>query len=190
MNLSNKDSLENNKKLFLSAKEFADTLKSSYIILHPGITGSIEETISQIKGLKDNRIVLENKPLLGLNGEVCVGSTPEEISLATKATGCGFCLDIGHAICSANSHKTDPIKYINRFLTLAPAIYHMSDGNFSGEKDEHLHFGKGSYPLENIIKLLPDNAQTTIETPKTSSDNMNDFTSDIEYIRNIKHEYA
>lgn len=183
MNLSKKESLENNKKLFQSAKNFADTLKSPYIILHPGIMGSIDETISQIKGLKDDRIVLENNPLIGINGEACVCSTPEEMSMAMKATECGFCLDIGHAICSANAHKSDPIKYLNGFLKLSPAIFHLSDGNIKGKKDEHLHFGEGSYPLAKIMELLPENARITIETPKTLSDNLGSFAEDVKLLR-------
>jgi deoxyribonuclease IV len=182
MNLADRSSMEKNKRLFASAKRFADTLKSPYLILHPGVNGTIDETISQIKELNDKRILLENKPLIGRNGETCVGSTPDEISKAIKATGCGFCLDIGHAICSANAHKKDPIAYLEQFAALGPSLYHLSDGDINGLKDEHAHIGKGTFPFEAITKLIPSGSKVTIETDKSSTKDLNDFLEDIDQL--------
>jgi len=183
MNLSMKDTKENNKILFAEACKFADALSSPFIILHSGLYGTIEETISQLKDLKDKRILIENKPYFGLNdGEICVGSTPEEILKAIKETGYGFCLDIGHAIYSANAHKTDPMAYLNRFLALSPAMFHLTDGNINATRDKHEHIGRGNFPLKAILGMFPSSSSITVETVKSFRNDLADFIEDINNI--------
>ena len=41
--------------------------------------------------------------------------------------GFGFCLDIAHAFCSANSFEKDPYLFIKELQDLKPALYHFSD---------------------------------------------------------------
>ena len=186
INLSGNNTFKKNLLYIEACDRFADELNSDDIIIHPGYSGKIEDSIAQLNKLNNKRLVVENNPYLAMDSKsICNGNTPEEIKTIIDNCDTEFCLDIAHAICAANSHKTDPIKYINRFLKLSPAIFHLSDGNFKGEMDEHMHFGEGSYPLEQIIKFLPDNSRITIETPKTSSDNLNDFIKDIKYIWNV-----
>ncbi|MBR3956654.1 MAG: hypothetical protein IKJ89_02250, partial [Kiritimatiellae bacterium] len=61
---------------------------------------------AQLKSLADERFLIENKPYLPIDDlpRRLVGSTPDEIRSVLAATGCGFCLDIGHAVASANAH--------------------------------------------------------------------------------------
>jgi len=53
--------------------------------------------------------------------------------------GVEFCFDFGHAVCAANSLKKKPMEFIKEFLELKPRLYHLTDGFFKNEKDEHLH---------------------------------------------------
>ena len=185
INLSDASALKKNVAYIDECNKFAYELNSDDIIIHPGYNGKIEDTIDQINKLNNKRLAIENNPYLAIDGEsICNGNTPEEIKTIIDKCGTKFCLDIAHAICASNSHKTDPIKYVDRFLKLSPSMFHLSDGNFKGEMDDHLHFGKGSYPLEQIIKLLPDNSRITIETPKSNHD-LSGFIADIQYIKKL-----
>jgi len=186
INLSDASALRKNMACIDECDSFADELNADDIIIHPGYNGKIEDSIAQLNNLNNKRLVVENNPYLAMDGEsVCNGNTPEKIKTILDKCGAKFCLDIAHAICAANSHKTDQIKYINDFLKLSPSMFHLSDGDFKGVTDDHLHFGEGSYPLEQIIKLLPDNSRITIETPKSSPDNLDDFIKDIKYLQNL-----
>jgi len=163
MNLSLPEELENNKIKLLETFKFADILKSETIIFHSGVNGNIDETINQLRPFVDSRCVIENKPMKGLNGEKCLGSTPDEIKYITNNIQIGFCFDFGHAICAANSINKEPIRFIEDFLTFNPIMYHLTDGDYKGEYDSHLHYGKGNYPLLELIKMLPSNSKVTNE---------------------------
>ena len=114
MNLSKGEYREENYKKYIEVKEYADELKASIIVFHSGIGGDYRETAEQIKYLNDSRILIENKPMRPLkstNGELCVGYKFDEIKYIIEKSNCGFCLDVGHAICSANSQNIDPYEY-------------------------------------------------------------------------------
>ena len=96
-----------------------------------------------------------------------------------RETGAGFCMDIGHAVCSANSHNINPIDYIRSFIELEPKLFHLSDGDYAGIYDQHPHIGEGSFPLKDILRILPDNSRITIETIKGSNRNLDDFISEL-----------
>jgi endonuclease IV len=189
LNFSFPELFENNKKLVLEAIKFADLLDARRIIFHPGVNGKIEETIKQINKLFDPRMVIENKPYRG-NGEnlFSLGSTPDEIKKIKSETGVSFCLDFGHAICSANALGIDYVKLIKEFLYLNPVMFHLSDGNFKGIFDSHLNFGKGTFPLKEIVTFIPENAFLTIETEKNYKDTLKDFVSDVNYLHSILRE--
>lgn len=92
---------------------FADELSAKYIIFHGGIDGKVEETAKQLASFNEPRALIENKPMVALpnkmGGEFCRGYNPDEIRLIKEIAKCGFCLDFGHAICSANSQGKDDI---------------------------------------------------------------------------------
>lgn len=183
MNLAKKENRGNNALLLNETIKFADTLKADIIIVHPGIAGDIGETVHQIKKVDDSRIVIENKPYYTLDQDlICNGNSVEEITFALDQTGAGFCLDIGHAICAANARGKEPLDYMKQFFQLKPKIHHLSDGDYSGVKDEHRHFGKGNFRLGDILALIPDGSLVTIETGKDFEDSLIDFQQDIEYL--------
>lgn len=168
-----------NLKLAGETFRFADKLAAEIVIFHPGVEGMLEETVRQMKLMADDRIVVENKPHFGIGNIICNGTSPDEISLVMNEAGVGFCLDIGHAICAANARKVAPLDYINDFCMLRPKMYHLSDGSFDGNVDEHLHFGDGDYDLATLLAYIPDDSLITVETDKDSKENLDDFERDI-----------
>ena len=189
-NLAKKEKMKSNQKIYKEVKEFADRLNARYIIFHGGIDGNIEETAQQLSNLEEPRALIENKPYRALpnkmNGEFCRGYSPGEISYVKEVSKCGFCLDIGHAICSANSQKIEPYAYVECFLKLKPDMFHLTDNtDISFEFDSHPHLGTGELDLNKIKKILPVDATITLETTKDTKDKLDDFINDTKVIRNI-----
>ena len=143
LNLSKKESYDLNYKKYLEAKRYADELDSQIIVFHGGAGGSYKETAEQLSKFCDNRIIIENKPydtLDFVNENYYVGASFEEITYIMENAKCGFCLDVGHAICAANSFGINPYEYIERFCTLNPLRIHLSDININTKKDIYLLF--------------------------------------------------
>ena len=172
-----------NRILALQAIEFADVLGAEKIIFHPGINGTVKETIRQLQQIGDPRILIENKPHLGLDGSTCVGSRPEDIRQIMDECGVGFCMDFGHAICAANSFGENHAQWLDAFGALGPAMYHLTDGDVNGELDSHLHLGAGGYPLAEFLARIDANKPITLETEKSNQDHLNDFKEDVEALR-------
>lgn len=186
LNFAVKEKQKNNCILLAEAIEFANKLKAKYIIVHPGINGDIREVTRQLRLIKDKRLVIENLPYYGLNKKgICHAATEEEIKYLLSETETGFCLDVGHAIHSANAQKIDPWKYLKKLLEFSPKLFHLSDGDYSGKYDQHEHFGNGTFPIKDIFAVLPTNALVTIETKKNSKLNLNDFVRDIRFLKEL-----
>jgi len=186
LNPAKKEKRNENLKLINETMRFANDLNVEIIIFHPGVNGEIKETAYQLGQIKDPRIVVENKPFLGLNDEICNGSTLEEIKFVIDKAKVGFCFDIGHAINSANYQKIEHFKYLNEFNKLQPKIYHLTDGDFNGVYDEHKHLGKGSYDIKRIVvEILPTDCLITVETNKNFKDSLRDFEEDAYFLKNI-----
>lgn len=183
MNLACNANKSKNMILADEAKKYADTLKADTIIFHSGINGDTNETAKQLKEIAESRAVIENKPYFGIGeGLICNGYSPEEIKMVMDYTGAGFCIDIGHAICAANGIKVNVDEYLNNFLSLNPSMFHISDGDYAGVYDSHLHFGDGSFNINYLLNLIPEKSLISIETNKDSKENLNDFAKDIDYI--------
>jgi len=185
LNFADSGKLKNNLKLADEARRYADELHSGFIIFHPGVNGEIEETISQLNRLREDRILIENKPHRGLHNELCVGHSPDEIKKIIAECHTGFCLDFGHAVYSANAKNIEPLEYITLFLELNPDMYHLSDGDYSGIHDRHDHLGEGNFPLKQMIQLLEDGRMVSIETVKNYSDNLDDFVADYNFLSKL-----
>lgn len=185
LNFSNRNNINENIKLANEAQRFADRLSAQIIIFHPGVNGSIDETVHQLQNLHDNRVCIENKPYWGLDNELCIGHSPDEIEKIMKEAQTTFCLDIGHAINAANARKTDQLNYIKQFIQLKPIIYHLSDGDFLGMYDKHEHFTQGNFPLGMIAMLFPTKVNITIETRKDSLEHLDDFIRDSDYLNRL-----
>lgn len=188
-NLAKKEKKESNKKIFDEVRKFSDELSAKYIVIHGGIDGNIEETAKQLAGFNEKRALIENKPYVALpnkmNGEFCRGYNINEIKLVMDIANCGFCFDIGHAICAANSLETDIYEYCRNFLQLNPKMFHFTDNqDITSPFDSHLHLGTGTLDLIKIKQLFPDNATITLETVKNSKSDLNDFIGDIKCMRN------
>ncbi len=188
-NLAEKSKRLENKKIYDEVKIFADELNVPYIIFHGGMDGSIEETVFQLNLINDSRALIENKPFIplakNLGIKFCRGATIEEISFVLKNTGCRFCLDFCHAVCSANWQKIDPYDYVQKFNTLQPVMYHLSDlKEETSPYDSHYNFGKGQLNFDKILSNLSTNATISIETEKKSKENLDDFGEDSIFLKN------
>ncbi|MDR2999717.1 MAG: sugar phosphate isomerase/epimerase [Fibromonadaceae bacterium] len=179
MNPSIREKEIENKEKIKETIEFANALNAEYMIFHPGALGNINETVRQYSPFVDSRFLIENKPFIALDYSHCLGSKPEEIKFLMEKLGIGFCFDFGHAVCTANSLKKEPMELIEEFLALKPQMYHLTDGIFTNEKDEHLRYGKGSFPLADFLKLIPQGAKVTNEARHDFKDSLDDFLEDV-----------
>jgi deoxyribonuclease-4 len=181
---------EDNSELVRQVDVFFHALSPEFVIFHPGVDGSLDEAIAQFRFYGERfpamyqKIVIENKPQRGLNDEKCLGASPREIDQLLKGTGRGFCFDSTHAICYAQSAKLPWKNVLKDFMLLKPVIFHICDGHYA-EKDAHLHLGDGEYDLDHIIRMLPLDGMVSLETPKDSRDNLNDFIKDVGIFRSF-----
>ncbi len=169
---------QHNRRIFYETKRFADTLNANYIIMHPGLMGKIEESIHQMCGLKENRLLIENKPFISLRQTRCIGSSQDEIETIIKHTGAGFCLDIAHAVKSSYSNGEDYLRFIKHFLKLSPKIIHLCDCSEKGCFDEHLDLGAGELNLSKLLKMILDCTPKpcfTLEVPEKSYKELKGF---------------
>lgn len=183
MCLSRPEFFTKNMQLATEALKFADDLKAPWVIFHSGVGGEINETARQLQVINDKRLLIENKPKIGLGGESCNGYSPEEMSFLQQEAGVGFCLDIGHAICAANALKVEPINYLREMIALGPKLFHMTDGDKTGYFDQHLHFGEGSYEFNKIFDLLPTSMDVSIECVHDFTDSLQDFSNDALFLK-------
>ncbi|MBF0300019.1 MAG: TIM barrel protein [Oligoflexia bacterium] len=185
MNLAKKEAEVTNSLLIKETLKWANDLDAQYIIFHGGVDGDYKETARQLQNIKEPRSLIENKPYHSIYGpEICNGSTPIEIKYIMDEAKIDFCFDVGHAICASNACGVVWREYINDFLTLSPKMFHLSDGNINDIKDEHRNIGFGSFPIREILSLIPENSLITLETQKASKDNLLDFEHDIRAVKN------
>ena len=189
LNLADASAREANKGKIAEAVRFADSLKAKYIIFHSGVNGKPDEVIAQLAPFADGRFLIENKPVRGLDGSSCVGSTYGELCQIIDGIGrgCGFCLDFGHAICAANTLGKDPLGFINELCQLNPRVYHLTDGDYQSELDSHLHYGDGSFPLKDLLALVPDKGMVTNEAKRQNSTNLLEFKTDSIRLKNYRN---
>lgn len=189
LNFSVKEMRQNNLRLAQDAQRWADHLRADTIIFHPGIAGDIAETVYEMRSLSDGRIVVENKPYyLETDPRICNGCFVEEIKVVMDGVGCGFCLDMGHAVFAANAKKIPPFGLIRDFAALKPRIFHLTDGDSAGVHDSHLHLGAGSFDLRAMLGLIPEGSPVTIETIKDSQESLDDFDADVRYLEALLAE--
>lgn len=186
LNPANPALFESNKTLAREAFLFMHELAAPYIIFHPGRSGTEDESIRQFLAFGNtHKMLIENKPYQAIDDEkvVFVGSEAKSLKKIIDGTGADFCLDIGHAICAANSYKKDKLQFIKDLTLLNPKLYHFSDGDINSPIDKHYNFGKGSYDFEQILPLLDNNISISIETQKNSETNLEDFRQDVAFLK-------
>jgi len=181
---------ETNRRLLEESLRFADAVEADMVIVHPGVNGDITETARQLTLFADSRYLIENKPRYG-NGEnlVCQGALPEEIAYVMDKTGVRFCLDVGHAVTAANGFGVSPWEFLEAFFALKPSLLHVTDGHWESLYDEHLHFGEGDFPLEEIVRRIRaaglDHLPITNEAYKRSSEDLEDFCEDMRSLAKV-----
>jgi len=188
-NLSKAECLDTNRTMLDEVERFRRALGAREMVIHPGAEGEIDETIRQVAVLRQEYkelfagALLENKPRVGLEGQRLLGAAPEEIGRAVKATGLGFCLDIGHGACyAAWAGKTLDEVWAD-FLSLGPAMFHLSDGDPRSVSDSHQNLGAGRFDLPRIIGRIPPEAVVCLETKKSSQTKLADFERDVAFFR-------
>jgi deoxyribonuclease-4 len=186
VNIADSELRESNMEAYRQVKSFCNSLKSSYIVSHAGSDGTLEETIHQLRMIGDDRIRLENKPNVGLNGEVCRCCAPEEFEkLLKEGVLQGMVLDFGHAICYAAHCGLNYRHIIEDFMKYSPSIFHLCDGIYSSHTDMHLNIGKGEFNIKELLNYIPHDAMVAVETPRSSKENLDDFLKDIQILMNI-----
>lgn len=194
LNFSLPDNLNKNKFFCEDVQRYLDLLQPDYVIFHPGVLGSAQDTVRQVNLLKIDfpdvfkKALIENKPKIGLNREKCVGASLEEIKGIIQQTQIGFCLDFGHAICYAAAEGRDYQEVIKSFMKLSPPIVHLSDGLTASFTDSHMHLGEGDFNLKWLVGIIPQQVSVTIETVKKSKADLNDFEIDVMTLRKIWNE--
>jgi len=151
---------------------WADVLCAPWVILHPW-RGDIYAAMRFIKDLDDSRLIIENMPYLGLDGLPLLGSRPDEIEDFKRQGGCGFCLDLNHAIKAACAYDIPYPQYLESFIALNPIMFHLSDGMLDGGKDEHFAIGEGKYDMKLLLDLISRSGEeihVTLEVPKQHGD--------------------
>jgi len=169
-------------------EDFFYALSPAFVIFHPGLDGDQREAVFQFRSFESRdplmyeKIIIENKPQVGLRGGRCLGASPEEIRFLMAGTGSGFCLDFGHAICYSIAAGKGWKDVLAEFLMMAPAVYHLYDGFYSPE-DTHRHLGTGEFDLPYLIGLIGLEKYATLETGKEHLDLLDDFEKDAQKLR-------
>lgn len=168
-NPADKSLMSHNVRCIRDAVKAADILGADKIILHPGhlVSGncSVEHAIKAIGDNFDRRILLENLPQTrGETGSIFRSSS--EIKSLLDATGCGLCLDFGHACASAAQLGVPHKPFLKQISDLKPRHFHICGGWVKNLMDSHLSLFDGDYPLDYFKKLMPRGAWVTMETPQ------------------------
>lgn len=184
----NPERFEQNQIDLDSSFRFADLLKSEIIILHPGFDedeAALSESINQFRKLNDKRLAVENMPAYcSSTGRTLHGSSPEQIKRIVEESGCRFCLDFSHAVCAANHYGRDRIEDLKAYRQFNPCMYHMCDGDWNSDKDEHRHYGEGNYPLETLLNDYTDSETfITMETGHGIPTDIQPWIDDIMYLK-------
>lgn len=165
-----------NLEIIRESVSWADKLNAKYLILHAGY-GSIENAIDIFHEIEDERLLIENMPKVGLNGEQMIGYSPVQIEQLIGDNNIGLCLDFGHAINAAASLGVDYKIYIKGFVDLfEPKMFHISDGLTDREMDTHLNIGEGNYDMNFIKNCISNNKNryVTFETPRSNKHSIED----------------
>ncbi|MFA6171606.1 MAG: TIM barrel protein [Patescibacteria group bacterium] len=168
----------------------ADYFESPYIILHPGVRGNKEKFSANLDRLYDQRLIIENMPKVSLDGQNFFGYSLDELKWIKEEKEINFCLDIPHAIVSANRQNIDYKKFIDDLaLELKPAYFHISGVNIKSKKDEHLNLWEADFDLAWVKSTLEKEAENkevflVFEVPKVGASLKNDL-KNIEYFRDI-----
>lgn len=163
--LGNPDKVDQNLRMIDDYLFWADSLNAEHIILHPG-GGNIDNIIAFLSLIKDRRILIENMPQHTDAGDPLIGYTPSQLK-QLKSNHLGFCFDFSHAIKTAINNGAASWEIIAEFMNYEPDMFHISDGKYSIQRDEHLPIGEGDYDfalIKRVIEKSKSQNKVTIET--------------------------
>jgi len=184
INIADKSKFDKNLESINFAISLADKFNSKVIILHPGKISdsncSEEQAISFLNSIKDKRVIIENVTFVKNK----IGITPENIANLMKKTGRGFCFDVNHAIITALELGKEPYEYLKEFVKLKPSYYHIGGQTTKGDGKTHLSFKHSDIDLDKIMKIIPKDAELTLEV----SMNIEDTKYDVDLIRKLDNE--
>lgn len=165
----------------------ADALSSPIIVVHTGVGNSADKYTTNFAQIDDPRIVIENMPKMSLDGSICFGFDLYQLQTTLERLDKKLCLDIGHATKSAISQKLDVKEFLSAlFDSFHPTYFHISDGDTSNERDEHLAIGSGNYDLgwikNKMITASSDPIRLIFEVPKVGGSLENDI-ANINYFK-------
>ena len=191
-NAADRNRRETNRQMLDESRRFADELNASVIVVHAGNgfgRAGQEETVYQFRHFNDSRVAVENLPMINdITNEIMHGLTPEMIAEIKDASGCKFCFDFAHAICAANGLGLRHDDVMAGFAALTPDMYHLCDGDFTGEDDVHWHYGEGSYDLDKYLaRYIAPDALVTMETGGKPA-GIQPWINDREYIRRLQRQ--
>jgi sugar phosphate isomerase/epimerase len=166
-----------------SCIDWADKLNAPIIILHPGI-GDTWNAFQFLKGIHDERILIENMPRRGLRGECMGGWSPEQIEIL-MGNKFGFCLDLNHAIKTAISLGIPYEQLIKEFLRLNPKMFHIADGYLDNEIDQHLSIGNGDYNFPELMSYIKHSSSHKV-TLETGRENLESINEDLDNLNKLK----
>ncbi len=177
VNIADTTITEYNLQVINECLEWADVLGAEYVILHPGF-GEIDTALAFLQNITDRRIIIENMPKVGLNGEKLIGYSVEQMKCLLDAGDYGFCLDLNHAAKAAVSMKINYKELIQEMMKLNPVMFHISDGKLNNGLDEHLAIGDGDYDMKFFSDKIGVK-KVTFETPRKSG--LNDDLTNLSY---------
>jgi len=167
----------------------ADFLDSKFIVVHAEAGDNQEIFKKNIKKINDERILIENMPKTGLEGEICFAHTYQQLKLI-KDAGFNICLDFSHAIKSAISQNLDYKEFVKKLIfELEPSYFHICNGKMDNDKDEHGDLFDGEFDIKWIKEILlklseKKDIYLVFETPKGKNGLENDI-KNMKYFLNI-----
>lgn len=188
VNLADRDYEKRNIEVYKQVEEYRKELDAMYTVVHAGAKGNIEETVRQLDIINPVDMRIENKPPVSPSqpDRQCRGANIEEIKFVIEKHPCKFCLDVGHAFCSAIYFGKEQFEYLKEFQALKPDCYHLSDGEFHSHIDIHYHIKKGDYDWERIFNIIDTTKNMTLETVKKSGkESLELFSGDVDEVNNL-----
>jgi len=177
VNFADESLSEKNREAVDFAVELADRFDSEKIILHSGRAKedacSVENSVREFRNL-DKRVIVENCPF-----DIC--STPNKTSRFLLESGRDFCFDVNHAICVAEVLGESYLEMIEEFLKLKPIHFHLSGQALGDNLKDHLSFEDSEVSFENILKMLPEDAEVTLEV----TTDIEKTARDLDFIRGL-----
>jgi len=188
VNLADSAFERRNREVYEQVKLYKEELEAKYIIVHAGMEGTIDEVVRQLDLINPPDMRIENKPPVSprMRDKSCRGARIREIKFIIERHPCEFCLDVGHAFCSAVAFGIDQFEYLKSFQELNPSCYHLSDGKFESPIDVHYHIGKGDYDWKRVFEIIDSTKNMTLETVKKSgSESLDLFSNDVDEINKL-----